>query len=138
MKLPLSTTCMLFGLIGLVIGILITLRSFKNKAKRANLIYDWKAAILEDWFVPAINFLLILGAWLVLPYRSGKWADYSDLTVIVCFGVIGITGHLLLSQGLSNVKKRYDAAISFKSSEYDKSTGNADAPTPAVKPPKTP
>jgi len=137
MKLSLSTTCMLMGLIGLLVGVLINLRNLKKKAQRANLIFDYKSAFFEDWFIPAINFLLLLGAWLVLPYRSGKWADYSDLTVILFFGVVGIMGSLLLSQGLSSVKKRLDAATAFKSTEYDKSTGNADAPTPAVKPPKT-
>lgn len=133
MKLPLSITCMLVGLLGLLIGILINLRNLKSKAARSNLLFDYKSAFFEDWFVPAINLLLLIVAWLVLPYRSGKWADYSDLTVILFFGILGIMGSLLLSQGLSSVKKRLDAATAFKARENDIATGNADAPTVAAK-----
>lgn len=136
MKLPLSTTCMLFGILGLLAGILLNLRNLKMKAKRANLIFDYKSALLEDWFVPALNFVLLLAAWILLPYRSGKWAEYSDMIVIIFFGVLGVMGSLLLNQGISSVKKRLDAATAFKVRENDKATGNTDAPTPAVKPPK--
>lgn len=136
MKLPLSTTCLIIGLIGLIIGVLINLRNLKKKAVLANLIFDYKSAFLEDWFIPAINFLLILSLWLVLPYRSGKIAELSDLYVIGFFAVTGIMGSVLLSKGLSNVNKRFDAAIDFKTTEHDKANGTIDTPTPAVKPTK--
>lgn len=137
MKLPLSTTCFIIGFIGLTIGVLINLRNLKKKSVLANLIFDYKSAFLEDWFIPAINFLIILALWLVLPYRSGKMAEYSDLYVIGFFGVAGIMGSVLLSNGLSSVKKRFDAAIDFKTSEADKAAGTIDTPTPAVKPTKS-
>lgn len=136
MKLPLSTTCMLVGLLGLLIGVIINLRLLKKKAQRFNLIFHTRDAFLEDWFVPAINFLLLIVCWLVLPYRSGKVAEYSDLVVILFFGVVGIMGSLLLNQGISSVKKRLDAATAFKAQQADEAAGTLDAPTPAVKPSK--
>lgn len=137
MKLPLSTTCLIIGLFGLIIGVLYNLRNMKKKAALANLIFGYKSAFLEDWFIPAINFIIILTLWLVLPYRSGKIAELSDLYVIGFFWVAGIMGSILLSNGLSSVKKRFDAAIDFKTTEHDKANGTIDTPTPAVKPTKS-
>lgn len=136
MKLPLSTTCLIIGFFGLIIGVLLNLRALKKKAVLANLIFDYKGAFLEDWFIPAINFIIILSLWFVLPYRSGKIAELSDLYVIGFFFVAGIMGSVLLSSGLSNVKKRFDAAIDFKTTEADKAAGTVDAPTIAAKPQK--
>lgn len=137
MKLPLSTTCVLVGLIGLAIGIIWTLGNLKKKAQLANLIFNTKSAFLEDWYVPAVNLLLILAAWIALPYRSGKLAEYADLYVIGFFGLLGIGGNLLLSKWFSSVNKRFDAAIDFKTNEADKAAGTLGTPTPAEKPVKT-
>ena len=131
MKLPLSTTCLIVGLIGLIIGVLMNLRSLKRKAANGKLIFNYKAAFLEDWFIPAINFLIIVTLWLLLPYRTGKMAEYSDLYVIAFFGVIGIMGSMMLFSFLSSVNKRFNSAIAYKSDVSDSVAGTTGTPTPA-------
>lgn len=119
MKLPLEVVTFLVGLIGIGIGILIVLRGLKKKSSLYNLPFNYKEAFLDDWFVPAINFGIILVEWLVLPYRSGKVAEFSDIIIIAFFGVTGILGNVLLSSGLSVVKKRFEKAIDYKSDVAD-------------------
>jgi len=135
MKLPLSTACLFVGLIGLVIGVFWTLKRLKEKARLANLEFSNKAAFLEDWYVPASNLLLILAAWIALPYRVGtKAANYADLFVIGFFLLLGLGGNLMLSKLFSSVNKRFDAAIDYKTTNSDKVDGTLDTPTPAAKP----
>jgi hypothetical protein len=134
MKLPLSTTCLLIGLIGAVIGVLISLKLLHEKAKTSNLIFNYQSALLEDWYVPVINLLIVLSLWLVLPYRTGKVAEYSDLTTIGFFGIAGITGNVFLSIAISSVRKRFIAATDFKTDKADEAAGVLGTPTPADKP----
>lgn len=136
MKLPLSTTCLIVGFIGIFIGVLMNLQYLKNKAKIANLIFDAKQSFLSDWMLTAINVLIIFVLWLCLPYRAGKLAEIADLYVIACFCITGIMGTKLLFPLLSQVNKKFNSAIDYKTNIADQVNGTLGTPTPAADPKK--
>jgi len=137
MSLALYFNCFFISLLGLILSLLMVLKSQMTKAKLANVIFDWKLFFKADIWISVAGTLVMVGMALILlgPFlkKYPSFADNTLLTLII-FAAFGYLGSDLASRFFSVVNSRINAAIDYKTTQADRVTGNLDAPTPAGKP----
>lgn len=137
MILSLYLNCFFISLLGLMLSLLMVLKSQINKAKLANVVFDWKLFFKADLWISVAGTLVMVGMALILlgPFlkKYPAFADNTLLTLII-FAAFGYLGSDLASRFFSVVNSRINAAIDYKTTQADAATGNLDAPTPAGKP----
>jgi hypothetical protein len=137
MTLSLYLSCSGISLLGLLLSLLMVLKSQLAKARLANVIYDWRLFFRVDLWISVAGTLVMVGMALILlgPFmkKYPQFADNSLMTLIV-FAAFGYLGSDLASRFFSVVNSRINAAIDYKTTQADAATGNLNAPTPATKP----
>jgi hypothetical protein len=139
MSISLYLNCFFISLLGLILSLLMVVKSQMTKAKLANVIFDWKLFFKTDIWISIAGTLVMVGMELILlaPFikRYPSFADDTLLTLII-FAASGYLGSDLASRFFSVVNSRINSAIDFKSTQSDQLNGTLDAPTPATKPQK--
>jgi len=131
--------CFAISLLGLILSLLMVLKSQLNKAKLANVIFDWRLFFKADLWISIAGTLVMVGMALILlgPFLK-KYPQFAEntLMILIIFSAFGYLGSDLASRFFSVVNGRINAAIDYKTSQADAASGNLNAPTPASKPEK--
>lgn len=129
--------CFSISLLGLILSLLMVLKSQLNKAKLANVIFDWRLFFRADIWISIAGTLVMVGMALILlgPFLK-KYPQFADntLMILVIFSAFGYLGSDLASRFFSVVNSRINSAIDYKTTQADTASGNLSAPTPATKP----
>jgi archaellum biogenesis protein FlaJ (TadC family) len=127
-------TCFAIAFVGLLISVLMQLKSQNDKAKAANLIPHGPIEFIKtEWISLSISVLVIVVGLIFIPIIVGWKPAYLPF-VKPAFLPIGYQGTDMLLKALGVVNSRYNAAIKAKSDQADLANGTSAAPTPATKP----
>lgn len=124
---------MVSALLGSVLQTAFKARSMQIKAKLSNIEFSFMGFLKDDWLVISANQITIFLALVMLDEIvkvDSKAMDY----IKGIFAFVGYFGSDVALRIFSVANKRLNAAIDYKTTIADKSTGTEDAPTPAMKP----
>jgi hypothetical protein len=129
--------CTLVGILAMFLTQIIVVGKQMQKYKLANLKWEWKVYWGSDFFVQVAGTIVTMGIGLILlTFFLQQYPKVKDLPFFVAsfFAFVGYTGTDSATKFFSAINNRYNSAVDYKTTEYDKSTGNLDSPTPAAKP----
>lgn len=138
------------SILGMSVQLMVKNKSFSDYAKKANLEYSFKGFILKDlpsivWtFLGVSVFFLVFSDIIknitthtpneVQSYFYGfvflSLRDIAVATITAIFLTIGYMGQDFLLRFLSRTSKELKAAIDYKTTIADTSSGTLDKPTP--------
>lgn len=122
------------GAIGAVLQMLMKAKSIQDKARLSNIQFKFFHYFVDDW----LSHLISMGAvalYVFLARRRVVEAPINMYELILAFSAtVGYTGADIVSRFFSFTNKRINAAIDYKTTISDKTTGTLDNPTPAVPP----
>lgn len=125
----------LIALVGIAFQIAKKMQALQGLAKKANLIWHPLDYFKDDWLSVLTSLLTVVLCVLFLPDIEIQYPGLSHWYRII-FAFIGFTGAAFMDWIFSQAKNRLESAVDHKTTIADEATGNADAPTPAVKPQK--
>ncbi len=124
--------CGILALLGLLFAILLQLKSQSQKAKLANLIQPtFESFIKEEWITISLSLVTICIAMFLIPIVTDLKPQFTHY-IRPAFLPIGYAGTDILLKLFGVVNKRLNAAIDYKTTLADASTGNLAAPTTAA------
>lgn len=126
----------LISLIGLLFSLVMVMRSLLNKARAANLKFNWTVFLSQDLVFQAIGTVLTVSLALMLlgpTFKQYPKLQDNDLLILSVFATIGYIGSDIASRFFSVMNKRLTNAIDYKTTMADTASGTLDAPTPAAK-----
>jgi len=139
MTITLYLQCTGISLLGLLLSILLILKSQLAKARLANVIFPWNAFWRIDlWVNMGCTLVWVAICLMLLGPAIKQFPKYADnsLLILIIFAAQGYLGSDVASRFFSAVNSRINAAIDFKTTQADTASGNLGAPTPAMKPNK--
>lgn len=132
MNLPLPAQYFIIGILGMLFSTVMVLRSLKQKARVANVIFSEGKALKDDWLTPVSSFIVLLICMFFIPTIPKNW---NPALPLLLFATIGYMGNDIASRVFSVTNKRINAAIDYKTDIADTVNGTLGTPTPAAKPP---
>jgi archaellum biogenesis protein FlaJ (TadC family) len=133
MTLSLYLDCFVIAILGLIISVLIQMKSQSDKAKMANLIFSGPQFLKTEWITITLSLVTIVVGLFFIPIVVGWKPGYLPF-VKPAFLPIGYMGTDILLKLFGVVNKRLNAAIDVKTTQADEANGTTAAPTPATKP----
>jgi len=121
--------CVLACLIGNLLHIGVKVRSLAVDHKIANLEFSVPKYIKDDKWALIVD----AGASFALVYLADEWLDFDERIlgkIKSIFVFVGFTGSYLILQAMSVAKKKYRAAVDFKTNKSDELDGTLGTPTP--------
>jgi hypothetical protein len=135
MTISLYINCLAIAILGLIISMLMQMKSLSDKAKSANVIFIPKTYFQKEW-ISILIAIAIISLWLILlPAIAGLEPKYEKYFKIFSLPM-GYMGTDIVLKFLGLINKKINSAIGYKSNIADKETGTTNEPTPAepVKP----
>jgi hypothetical protein len=130
--------CFLIAAIGQLLFNVLKIKSLQDKAALSNVQFKVADYFSKDWLSILASFLTVLLVLFCLDSVL-KWKPEVVNYIRPIFAFVGYTGSDIASRIFGVMNKRLNAAIDYKTTIADTTTGTLDAPTPAMPPaPKTP
>jgi uncharacterized membrane protein len=127
------------GFIGMLLHMLMKARSIQNKARKANVQFNFWSYFSDDWLSHLISAVaVVLYVYLVKnrvnntdPVTLTNWHE----TILAFSATVGYSGADIVSRFFSFTNRRINSAIDHKTTIADESQGiDPHSPTPATKP----
>lgn len=118
------------GLIGMVLQMLMKAKSIQDKARMANVQFNFFEYFTADWISHLISTVAV---FLFMVFVRRRVADIPQNLyefVLAVSATVGYSGADLVSRFFSATNKRVNAAIDHKTSQSDKMDGTLNTPTP--------
>jgi len=131
MDLLLYFKCFAVALIGCSLQAALKIKSIQDKARKANIEFKPLNYFKDDWVSLTASMLTVV-LFLFFVDAGLNWKPAIINYILVIFAFVGYTGSDIASRLFSVVNTRINAAIDYKTTIADTSTGNLDAPTPAA------
>jgi putative exporter of polyketide antibiotics len=132
MSVSLYINCSIIALLGLILAVLLQMKSQNEKARQANLIFSPVIFLKAEWITISISIVVIIIGLYFIPIVVDIKPQYLPY-IKPAFLPLGYMGTDIILKLFGVMSKRLNAAIEVKSQESDKQTGTLDAPTPAAK-----
>lgn len=117
------------GLCGIVLQVLIKMKSLEIKARKANLKFSVLEYIKEDWLSLSASIVTLIMC-LFLIDEVFKFSDKIINYVKWIFAFVGYTGSDIMTRIFGVMNRQLNDAIDHKTTIADEHTGNTDNPTP--------
>lgn len=130
MTFSLYAQCFAVAFFGMVLQALLKIKSIQSKARLANIQFNPKEYIVEDWVSHSASLVTVI----MVMFFVDEFAHFSEFVmqyVKFLFAFVGYTGSDIMSRLFSVVNKRINKAIDYKTTIADETTGTTDKPTPA-------
>lgn len=119
----------LISLLGMVLQMLLKIKSIQEKAKKANVIFSIKEYLRDDWVSHGISLVTIIMFMFFITELVNFNAIVSKYLKIG-FAFVGYSSADIASRIFSVVNKRVNNAIDYKTTIADEANGTTDKPTP--------
>ena len=133
MSTSLYINCSIIALLGLILAVLLQMKSQMEKARQANLIFSPGKYVAQEWITISISVVVIIIGLYFIPIVVGIKPQYLPY-IKPAFLPLGYMGTDIILKLFGVVNKRLNAAIDLKTSQADEANGTSGAPTPATKP----
>lgn len=118
------------GLIGMILQMLMKAKSIQDKARLAHVEFRFFEYFTTDWLSHLISMSAV-ALYVILARRRVVTAPDSMYELILAFSAtVGYSGADIVSRFFSFTNKKVNAAIDYKTTIADTTTGNLDKPTP--------
>lgn len=126
------------GFIGMILQMLMKAKSIQDKARLSNVQFQFWRYFIDDWLSHLISAIAVVLFIYLIKNRINNLSPMTAYSmhelILGASATVGYTGADIVSRFFSFTNKRINAAIDFKTTIADTSTGNLDKPTPAAKP----
>lgn len=133
MSASLYINCSIIALLGLILAVLLQMKSQMEKAKQANLVFSPGSYVRQEWINITISVVVIIIGLYFIPIVVGIKPQYLPY-IKPAFLPLGYMGTDIILKLFGVVNKRLNAAIDYKTTQADAANGTSGTPTPADKP----
>lgn len=119
----------LVAFLGMVLQMLLKIKSLQEKAKKANVIFSTKEYLRDDRVSHAISIVTII----MFMFFINEFVTFNAVVskyLKIGFAFVGYSSADIASRIFSVVNKRINNAIDYKTTQSDLANGTADQPTP--------
>lgn len=126
----------IIALLGLILAVLLQMKSQQDKARAANLIFSAKGYVSGEWITISTSIVVIIIGLYFIPIVASINPSYISY-IRPAFLPLGYMGTDIILKLFGVVNKKLNAAIDYKTDIADKETGTLGTPTPADAPSKS-
>lgn len=115
--------------LGMLLQMLLKIKSIQDKARKANVIFSVREYLLDDWVSHSISIVTIIMFMFFITEAvtfNAVVAKYLKLG----FAFVGYSSADIASRIFSVVNRRVNTAIDYKTTIADEANGTTDNPTP--------
>jgi len=129
MTFQLYLICFAVALVGMALHTALKMKGLQDKAHLANVEFKARSYFAKDWLSIVASVLTII-LFLLFVDNILKWKPAIIDYIKIGFGFLGYSGSDIASRIFGVVNKRLNAAIDYKTTIADQTTGTENAPTP--------
>lgn len=115
--------------LGMILQMLLKIKSIQDKAKKANVVFKIKEYFLDDWVSHCISLVTII----MFMFFITEFVAFNTIVskyLKIGFAFVGYSSADIASRIFSVVNKRVNNAIDYKTTQADVANGTTDQPTP--------
>jgi len=115
--------------LGMLLQMLLKIKSIQDKAKKANVKFSVKEYLLDDWVSHSISVVTII-MFMFFIHEAINFNPIVQNYLKIAFAFVGYSSADIASRIFSVVNKRVNNAIDYKTTQTDIANGTTDQPTP--------
>lgn len=117
------------SMLGMILQMLLKIKSIQEKAKKANVTFSIKEYMIDDWVSHTISLVTIVMFMFFINEIINFNAIVSNYLKIG-FAFVGYSSSDIASRVFSVVNRRVNDAIDYKTTQADTANGTTENPTP--------
>jgi len=123
------TVLFFIAFLGMLLQMLLKIKSIQDKARKANVIFSVKEYLLDDWVSHSISIVTIV-MFMFFIHEAINFNPIVANYLKIGFAFVGYSSADIASRIFSVVNRRVNNAIDYKTTQADEANGTADKPTP--------